>query len=40
MFGDTIELITFPKDKYKSINGDKKADTITHKEQFLKEATE
>ena len=29
MFGDTIELITVPKDKYKTINGDKKAVTVT-----------
>ena len=40
MFGDTIELITEPKDKYKTINGDTKAITITHKEKFPKEATE
>ena len=40
MFGDTIELITVPKDKHKTINGDKKAVTITHQEQFPKEATE
>ena len=39
MFGDTIELVTEPKDKYKTINGDTKAVTITYKEKFPKEAT-
>ena len=34
MFGDTIEPITEPKDKYKTTNGDTKAVTITHKERF------
>ena len=40
MFGDTIELIAEPKDKYKTLNGDTKAVTITHKEKIPKEATE
>ena len=39
MFGDTIELITEPKDKYKIMNGDTKEVTITHKDKFPKEAT-
>ena len=39
MSGDTIELITEPKDKYNTIHGDKTAVTITHKERIPKEAT-
>ena len=34
MSGNTIELITEPKDKYKTINGDTKAVTITHREKI------
>ena len=40
MFGDTIELIKVPKDKFKPVNNGKETVRITHKEQFPKEATE
>ena len=40
MFGDTIELITVPKDKLKKVNKGNETVMITHKEQFPKEATE
>ena len=41
MFGDTVELIKVPKDKLKPLNnGTKETVSITHKEQFPKEATE